>query len=234
MAVERVRTVQLSVRARYLQPEAFHRQANPLALRLKRALDLIVAIPLALLALPIILAAALMVKLISPGPAFFAQEREGLGGRRIRMWKIRTMVPDAEARLKQHFKANPRAKAEWQRYMKLRQDPRIVPHIGPLLRRFSLDELPQVWNVIKGEMSVVGPRPFPDYHLQEFSAEFRALRRQVLPGMTGLWQVAHRSNGDLKAQEEDDTYYICNWSLWLDLWILVRTVPAVIGSNGAY
>lgn len=214
--------------------EAGGRPIASSAIALKGAFDLIVAIPLALFALPVILFALFAVQLVSPGPAFFVQEREGQGGRRIRIWKIRTMVPDAAARLAQHLAQNPKARAEWQRYMKLRDDPRVVPHVGRLLRRYSLDELPQLWNVIKGEMSFVGPRPFPDYHLQEFSSEFRALRRQVPPGMTGFWQATHRSNGDLGAQEEADTFYILHWSVWLDLWILWRTIPTVVRGNGAY
>ena len=206
---------------------------DPDVIALKRILDLIVAIPLALLALPVILVAALAVKLISPGPAFFIQEREGLSSRRIRILKIRTMVPDAVARLEKHLAADPQAKAEWQRYMKLKNDPRVIPYIGRLLRRTSIDELPQLWSVLRGELNLVGPRVFVDYHLNEFSPEFRILRRQVRPGLTGLWQVTLRSNGDLHAQQEADTYYICNWSLKLDLWILLRTIPAVLKGTGA-
>ena len=106
--------------------------------------------------------------------------------------------------------------------------------IGRLLRRSSLDELPQLWSVLKGKMSLVGPRPLADYHIEQFPREFRTLRTRVLPGLTGLWQVSTRCEGDLKALEALDTYYIRNWSPWLDLYILARTVTAVILGRGAY
>jgi lipopolysaccharide/colanic/teichoic acid biosynthesis glycosyltransferase len=106
--------------------------------------------------------------------------------------------------------------------------------LGTLLRRFSFDELPQLWSVVVGEMSLVGPRPFPDYHLRKFGPEFRALRRKVRPGITGLWQVMVRSSGGLNEQETYDSYYIRNWSVWMDLYILGRTSLAVLAGRGAY
>jgi lipopolysaccharide/colanic/teichoic acid biosynthesis glycosyltransferase len=173
-------------------------------------------------------------KRVSPGPAFYTQEREGQGSTRIRVPKLRTMHVNAESLLLEHLSENAEARREWQEHFKLKEDPRIVPGIGRLLRRTSLDELPQLWSVLKGEMSLVGPRPFPCYHLDEFDAGFRALRGRVPPGLTGLWQVSGRSNGDLKVQEAMDTYYIRNWSLWLDLHILARTIHAVLFGKGAY
>ncbi len=201
---------------------------------LKRAADLAVALPLLMLTLPFILAACAAIRLRSPGPGFYTQEREGLLGRRVRVLKIRTMVPDAEAVLENYLCAHPEAGQEWQAHMKLRADPRIIPGVGRFLRRFSLDELPQLWNVVKGEMSLVGPRPFPDYHLRKFPETFRQLRRKVPPGLTGLWQVSERSEGDLGLQEDLDTYYIRNWSLWLDVYLLARTARAVLFGKGAY
>lgn len=201
---------------------------------LKRALDLLITLPAMALVGPFILFLGLLVKLNSPGPAFYGQVREGLNGSRIRVWKIRTMVPDAEARLMAYLDQSPQAKREWDQYMKLQDDPRIVPRVGHTLRRFSLDELPQLWNILKGEMSLVGPRPFPDYHLARFSPSFRALRRRVLPGLTGVWQVSARSDSDHQLTEELDTYYIRNWSLWLDIYLLARTVTAVLVGKGAY
>jgi Undecaprenyl-phosphate galactose phosphotransferase WbaP len=200
---------------------------------LKRMFDLALGIPLFLLSLPLIMVAGLAVMIVDPGPMFFGQYREGQGGRRFRMWKIRTMTRDAEARLQDHLDRNPDAKREWSQRMKLTQDPRIIPWVGRFMRRFSVDELPQLWNVIRGDMSLVGPRPFPDYHLERFPENFRRLRKEVMPGVTGYWQVTTRSNGDLGKQVVADSYYIHNWSLWLDLWILHRTVGAVLSGRGA-
>jgi len=206
----------------------------PRNLALKRIMDRAIALPLFLMSIPVMAAAAVWIKLISRGPAFHCQLREGIDGRRIAVWKLRTMHVDGERRLEPWFREHPEARLEWSRYFKLRHDPRVLPWIGKLLRRTSLDELPQLWSVLKGEMSLVGPRPFPDYHLEQFPSEFRVQRTRVLPGLTGMWQVSARSDGDVEVQEALDTYYIRNWSPWLDLYILARTVSAVVMARGAY
>jgi Undecaprenyl-phosphate galactose phosphotransferase WbaP len=206
---------------------------SPVNRAVKRGMDLVVGVAVGLLTLPLLAAAVIWIKRVSPGSAFYEQERGGEAGRTIRVHKLRTMHPDADALLDQHLERNPEARREWARYFKLRNDPRLLPGIGRLLRRTSLDELPQLWNVIKGEMSLVGPRPFPHYHLNQFTADFRSFRARVLPGLTGLWQVSARSDGDLAVQQSLDTYYIRNWSLWLDLHILARTVRAVLLRQGA-
>lgn len=201
---------------------------------LKRTLDLVIGGLSLLATLPVVASAVALVKLASPGPAFFTQRRAGLDGHPVDVPKIRTMHPDAEERLEKHLADDPELRAEWQQHLKLRRDPRLIPGIGPFLRRYSLDELPQLWSVVQGEMSLVGPRPFPDYHLARLAPRFRELRQRVRPGVTGLWQVTVRSEGGVEEQEAADSYYIRNWSLWLDLYILARTLGAVLRGKGAY
>jgi Undecaprenyl-phosphate galactose phosphotransferase WbaP len=202
--------------------------------RLKRSLDLLIAVPLSLLALPVLLLAAIAIKLIDRGPVFFSQVRVGLDGHEFSILKLRTMYRDSEMMLLQYLEIRPDQKSEWESRFKLKHDPRILPVIGRFLRRFSLDELPQLIHVLRGEMSMVGPRPFPPYHLGKFSESFRSLRHSVSPGLTGLWQISARGDGDLTVQQSLDTYYIRNWSPWLDLHILVHTVRAVLLGKGAY
>ncbi len=202
---------------------------------IKRGVDLAMTLVVGIFALPILAVAAAWIKIVSPQASpFYCQTREGEGQRKIGVWKLRTMYPDADVLLQKHLAENPAAREEWESHLKLRNDPRILPWIGKLLRRTSLDELPQLLNIVRGEMTLVGPRPFPCYHLDHFDAHFREFRAKVTPGLTGLWQVSARSNGDLEVQEALDTFYIRNWSLWLDLYILARTVRAVLLSKGAY
>jgi Undecaprenyl-phosphate galactose phosphotransferase WbaP len=202
-------------------------------LSVKRVTDLVIAVPVTILAAPIIGLSAALVALLDGGSPFYFQDREGINGTRIRVWKIRTMVRNAERRLQEYLEFNSAAQQEWTRSMKLRRDPRVIPFIGSFLRRSSIDELPQLWSVIVGTMSLVGPRPLPDYHLARFELEFLSLRRQVKPGISGYWQVTNRSDSDVEQHQAADRYYIQNWSLWLDLWVMFRTVEAVISQRGA-
>jgi Undecaprenyl-phosphate galactose phosphotransferase WbaP len=200
---------------------------------LKRAIDILFAIPIALLVWPIIVVLASAIKLVDPGPAIYVQERVGRNSRTLRILKLRTMYTDAEQRLQEHLCRDPQVRAEWQRFFKLTHDPRVLPIIGNFMRHTSLDELPQLWNVIRGDMSLVGPRPFPAYHMNSFDHEFRIVRVSVQPGITGMWQISSRSNGDLQVQKAQDLFYLRNWSIWLDIYILLQTVIVVLNGRGA-
>jgi Undecaprenyl-phosphate galactose phosphotransferase WbaP len=201
---------------------------------LKRALDLVLASSMLALSAPIILLAGIAIKIASSGPMFFRQQRDGLNGRPIVVRKIRTMYSDAEERLRECLAGDSVLRREWDSRMKLSRDPRVVPVIGTLLRRLSLDELPQLFNVLSGDMSMVGPRPFPRYHVDRFEPAFRRLRAAVRPGVTGMWQVMVRSEGGIEEQVQYDSHYIRNWSIWLDLYILARTAAVVLSGRGAY
>lgn len=199
----------------------------------KRLLDLTLGTALAVVSLPLLALGVLAVRLSSKGPAFYSQEREGRDGRPIRVWKLRTMYVDAEQRLQEVLADDAGRRWEWERRFKLEDDPRIVSVVGSFLRRFSLDELPQLWQVVPGTLSLVGPRPFPPYHLESYDPTILQLRRRVRPGVTGLWQVKVRGAGEIELQESHDAYYIRNWSLWMDLYVLARTAFAVLAGRGA-
>lgn len=200
---------------------------------MKRAADLAVVVGLAPFWMPLVGLLALWVWLSDRANPFYAQERIGEDGRTFPAWKLRTMVPDAEGVLQAALATDPALKAEWEEHFKLERDPRITAP-GRLLRRTSLDELPQLWNVLTGDMSLVGPRPLPAYHYEELSERVRALRERVRPGITGLWQVSGRSDAGNLGMERWDPYYVRNWSPWLDAVILVRTVRVVMKGSGAY
>jgi exopolysaccharide biosynthesis polyprenyl glycosylphosphotransferase len=194
----------------------------------KRVVDVVGATALLIALSPLFLLTAVAIKLSSPGPVLFAQHRVGVSKRRFRMLKFRTMVFDAEHRQKVLERLNEvRGPA-----FKMRDDPRVTP-IGRLLRKTSIDELPQLLNVVKGDMSLVGPRPLPLRDFNGFDADWHRRRFSVRPGLTCLWQVNGRSNVDFDAWMKLDMQYIDDWSLWLDLKILARTVPAVLRGSGA-
>jgi len=194
----------------------------------KRAFDILVSAAVIVLGLPIWLVIAAWIKLASRGPVFYADRRIGLGEQEFGMLKFRTMYVDAaerQAELEEHNEAGGAL-------FKIRDDPRVTS-IGRILRRYSLDEIPNTVNVLRGEMSLVGPRPLPvrDYDLLE---EWHRKRYLVLPGMTGLWQISGRSNLSFDDLVRYDFYYLDNWSIWLDISILAKTIPAVLAQRGAY
>ncbi len=199
----------------------------------KRLFELALVVAVAPLWLPVVAVLAVAVSLADRHSPFFAHERMGHAGRRFRMWKLRTMSPGAEAALERRLARDPEAREEWSGNFKLRDDPRVTG-LGRILRRSSLDELPQLWNVLRGEMSLVGPRPLPSYHHRRIAEPARSLRAGVRPGMTGLWQVSGRSDAGLEGLAESDANYVRNWSMWLDLVILARTWRAITGRSGAY
>jgi lipopolysaccharide/colanic/teichoic acid biosynthesis glycosyltransferase len=200
---------------------------------LRRSVDLMIAVPAMLMVTPFMLVAAAAIYAIDPGPIFFRQAREGLFGKTVHVLKLRTMYTDAEQRLEALFRENPAMQAEWATHFKLKRDPRVLPVIGNALRSSSFDELPQLINIIMGDMAIVGPRPFPEYHLQAMGGEFREKRSSVTPGLTGLWQISGRSNTDLEMQQQLDEFYIDNKSPWFDWHILLSTIPAVLKRSGA-
>jgi exopolysaccharide biosynthesis polyprenyl glycosylphosphotransferase len=195
---------------------------------LKRAFDLVMGL-VALVALsPAMIAIAILIRLDSPGPIFYGQERVGKDGVRFKMMKFRSMRQDADALLEQ-LRAQNEASGP---LFKMRQDPRVTK-IGRILRRTSLDELPQLFNVLLGQMSLVGPRPPVPSEVAQYE-DWQLGRLRAIPGMTGLWQVSGRSDVPFHDMVRLDLHYIRNWSLWLDLEIILRTIPAVVGKSGAY
>ena len=194
----------------------------------KRTLDVAVSATALLLLSPVLLVAAAAVKLSSPGPVVFAQERYGLNRRRFRMYKLRTMVADAEA-LQAGLEDQNEASGP---VFKIRKDPRITP-VGHLLRRTSLDEVPQLLNVLRGEMSLVGPRPLPVRDVDRFTEAALMRRFSIRPGVTCLWQISGRSDLTFDDWIRLDLKYIDEWSIALDLQILVQTFPAVLRGTGA-
>lgn len=198
----------------------------------KRLIDLSVVILLSPLWLPLVYLLALLVRLGSKGNAFYSQQRLGLDGETFQCWKLRSMVANADEVLQQYLADNPELRAEWNRDHKLKNDPRIT-WIGKILRKTSLDELPQLFNVLYGDMSIVGPRPIVTAEIAKYG-EVWNLYKMVTPGITGLWQVNGRNNTTYQERLDFDAYYVRNWSVWFDLYIMLCTVKVVCLREGAY
>jgi Undecaprenyl-phosphate galactose phosphotransferase WbaP len=198
---------------------------------LKRVFDLLAALVLLVLGALPLLYVALRIRR-DGGQAIFAHKRVGQSGKVFPCFKFRTMQVDAEERLRELLANDPAARAEWEREFKLRNDPRITP-IGEFLRRTSLDELPQLFNVIRGEMSLVGPRPVIRAELSRYGDDVDYFL-MVRPGMTGLWQVSGRNATSYETRVYLDTWYVKNWSLWYDIAIMFKTIRVVLNREGAY
>lgn len=203
------------------------------ALAAKRLVDIAVGGLALLAALPVMLLIAAAIRIESRGPLFYGGLRWGQGGKQFRMWKFRSMVVDADEALARYLRDNPELRAEWEETQKLRDDPRVT-RVGKLLRKTSLDELPQLWNILSGDMSLVGPRPVPKDEAAVYKqvGEFNVYS-MVKPGLTGMWQVCGRNDASYEERVQLNTYYVRNWSMWLDLHIMARTIPVVLTRKGA-
>ena len=200
---------------------------------IQQIFNYLLAIVLLPILLPIIGIFAILIKKESPGPVFFAHKRIGQNGRIIPTFKFRSMYKDAEQRLEKLLLENEEIQKEWQTNFKLKNDPRITK-IGNFLRKTSLDELPQIFNVLRGEMNFVGPRPVIAQEIEQYYKEDVEYYHMVKPGITGLWQVSGRSDTDYEFRVATDKWYILNWSLWLDIVILIKTIKVVLKRDGAY
>lgn len=198
----------------------------------KRIFDIVLATTLSILALPLIIIIAILIKIDSRGKVFFKQERMGKGDSRFNIVKFRTMHYDAEKRLSDLLAKNKELKAEYEVYHKMKNDPRLT-RVGRFLRKYSLDELPQFWNVIKGEMSLIGPRAYMPWEKYKMNGHEEMILK-VKPGISGLWQVTDRNASSFEERNSTDVYYIRNWSMFLDIYIVARTIAVVLSGKGAY
>jgi Undecaprenyl-phosphate galactose phosphotransferase WbaP len=212
--------------------EIKQRNHRVLSIFLKRAFDIVFSLMLIVLFAPMWIGLIFLVRQCSSGSIFFAHTRHGRNGKTFPALKFRTMVSNADEVLKRYLEQNPSELREWLDTHKLRTDPRVTS-IGKFLRRYSIDELPQLVNVLKGEMSIVGPRPIVRAEIQRYGSGYE-LYKKMPPGLTGLWQISGRSNTSYAQRVAFDEYYVRNWSLWMDLYILSCTVRAVFSAEGAY
>ena len=205
---------------------------HPIGGTAKRAFDFFAALAAIVALLPLLLGCCLLVAVTSPGSILFRHRRLGFGGREFNCLKFRTMEVDAERRLQEYLAKDADARREWECSHKLRNDPRVTP-IGQFLRRSSLDELPQLFNVLVGQMSMVGPRPIVEAEIEKYQEHF-AVYAAGRPGLTGLWQVKGRNTTTYAERVAYDVDYLKNWSLVRDVWIVFLTVAHVIEGTGAY
>lgn len=200
--------------------------------RLKRFLDIVICSAAMPAILPLCLLISLLIRLDSKGAPIYRHERIGKDGKPFEIYKFRTMEDGAAQQLQKYLDENPDLAREWAKDQKLRKDPRLT-RIGHFLRKTSLDELPQVWNILAGQMTLVGPRPIVASEEAKYGRYFDEYC-QVKPGLTGLWQTSGRNNTTYSQRVAYDHYYINHWSLWLDLWIMAKTIPVALSGRGAY
>ncbi len=198
----------------------------------KRTVDVAIAGAALIVGSPLFAGLAIWNKVTSPGPVFFGHTRISKNGKRFKVWKFRSMVTNAEEVLQQHLEGSAELREEWETTQKLKNDPRVTA-CGRFLRKTSLDELPQLWNVLVGDMSLVGPRPIVENEIEKYEDTFDSYLR-VRPGITGFWQVSGRNLTTYERRVELDEFYVRNWSIWFDLYILVRTVKTVLLREGAF
>jgi Undecaprenyl-phosphate galactose phosphotransferase WbaP len=209
-----------------------HQLMMPWNLGYKRFMDLSIVIIGGIILLPLFMLTALLVKLSSPGPVLYGHRRLGINGKPFTAYKFRSMFSNSEDQLEKLLESDSALRAEWNLNHKLRNDPRVTA-IGRFLRRTSLDEFPQIINILKGEMSLVGPRPIVDDEVEKYGEDYHRIF-SIKPGLTGLWQVSGRSDTNYTERVSYDTYYLQSWSVWLDIWVLFKTFEVVIKGKGAY
>lgn len=199
---------------------------------LKRLMDLCIAVPMAIITFPGLLAVAYLIRRDDPGPALFIQERRGRNGELFRCWKFRTMIMDADQKLQDVLASDPELQRQWDEKQKLENDPRVT-RLGAFLRKSSIDELPQLYNIIRGEMSIVGPRPITPGEAERYG-NMIGHYDEVRPGVVGLWQISGRSDTSYVKRVELDVTYSRERSFAKDVEILIRAIPAVLCRKGAY
>jgi exopolysaccharide production protein ExoY len=208
------------------------RLPQPIGGILKRVMDVVLSGAAIILLSPILIGLAFLVQASSPGPILYGHNRVGFGGKTFKCWKFRSMVTNGDAVLRNHLRQDPAAQIEWSETQKLRDDPRVTP-VGRILRKISVDELPQLFNIFLGDMSIVGPRPIVTDEIRRYGSSLGHYL-STRPGLTGLWQISGRSDVDYRKRVLLDRYYSSNWSILRDVAIIIRTIPAVLRSRGSY
>ena len=209
-----------------------HNLTKRISLFWKRFIDFFLLLISSPITLPLVAIVALAIKISSPGPVFYGHKRTGKDGREFKCWKFRSMVIDADKQLEKILAENPAMRAEWEKDRKFTNDPRVTK-IGKFLRKTSIDEIPQFFNVLTGEMSFIGPRPVTEPELKKYGSKAEFIL-SVQPGLSGMWQISGRSDTGYEERVTLDSYYIQNWSVWLDIWIIIKTVYVVLRGKGAY